>query len=129
MSTRERPGVLANGGGRISTGVRSLSGCVRSTTRTEPSASPVARFVRVSVATKCLLQPFGTDVGIDFGVQHERAVAVLGPRADALEIFRRAGGDAMAARGLGQRGEVRRWELRELDRDAHRAEMVDLGAV
>src|SRR3954451_21108818 len=106
MSTRERPGVLANGGGRISTGVRSLSGCVRSTTRTEPSASPVARSVRVSVATKCLLQPFGTDVGIDFGVQHERAVAILQPVAHRLEILRRAGGQAVAAGGLGQPGEV-----------------------
>src|SRR3954470_3231236 len=106
MSTRERPGVLANGGGRISTGVRSLSGCVRSITRTEPSARPRASAARVSVATKCLLKPFGTDVGVDFGVQHQRAVAALQPAADGVEVVRRAGGDAVAAGRLGQRGEV-----------------------
>src|SRR3954466_11885344 len=127
--SRESPGVLANGGGSCSTGVVSLSGCVRSTTRTSPRASSAARFVRVSVATKCLLQPFGTDVGIDFGVQYERAVAVLEPGADALEIVRRADGHAVAADGFGERGEVGGRELRELDRNAHRAEMVHLGAV
>src|SRR4051794_23115337 len=118
MSSRLSPGVLANGGGRIRTGVLSLSGWVRSTTRTEPSASAAARSVRVSVATKCLLQPFGTDVGIDFGVQHERAVAVVQPLAHRLEVLRRAGGHAAAAGRLGQRGEVGRRELGELDRDA-----------
>src|SRR4051812_35659720 len=128
MSTRESPGVLANGGGRISTGVLSLSGCVRSTTRTEPSASAPVSAVRVSVATECLLEPFGTDVGVDFGVQHERAVAVLQPRADRVQVLRRAGGHAAAAGGLGQGGEVGGRELRELDRDAHRPEVVDLGA-
>src|SRR3954465_13235917 len=111
MSTRERPGVLANGGGRISTGVRSLSGCVRSTTRTDPSASPVARWVRVSVATECLLKPFGTDVGVDFGVQHQRAVAILQPVAHRPQVLRGARGDAVAAGGLGQGGEVGRREL------------------
>src|SRR6059058_5575527 len=101
MSTRESPGVLANGGGRISTGVRSDSGCVRSTTRTEPSARALASAVRVSVATECLLQPFGTDVGVDFGVQHERAVAVGEPFAHRLEVLRRARGHAAAAHRLG----------------------------
>src|SRR3954453_14869969 len=66
--SRESPGGLANGGGGCNPGVLSLSGCVRSTTRTSPDASAPARSVRVSVATKCLLQPFGTDVGVDFGV-------------------------------------------------------------
>ena len=40
--SRESPGVFANGGGSCSTGVLSLSGWVRSTTRTEPSASAAA---------------------------------------------------------------------------------------
>src|SRR3954452_22968373 len=107
MSSRESPGVVANGGGRIRTGVFSLSGCVRSTTRTEPSASPLARAETVvSVATKCLLQPFGTDVGVDFGVQHERAVAAAEPVRDRLQVVGFAGGHAVAARRLGERGEV-----------------------
>src|SRR3954468_17904354 len=127
--SRESPGVFANGGGSCSTGVVSLSGCVRSTTRTSPLASAAARLVRVSVATKCLLQPFGTDVGVDFGVQYERAVAVFEPGANAFEVVRGAGGDAGAARRFGQRGEVRGRKLRELDRYAHRAEVVDFGAV
>src|SRR3954464_8204912 len=126
MVSRERPGVFANGGGNCSTGVLSLSGCVRSTTRTEPSASPAASW---SVATKCLLQPFGTDVRVDFGVQDERAIAVLEPLADGGQVINAARGDAAAAGRLGERGEVGRRELRELHRDAHRAEMVDLRAV
>src|SRR3954449_8719748 len=82
--SRDRPGVFANGGGSCSTGVFSLSGCVRSTTRTEPSASPAAS---CSVATKCLLQPFGTDVRVDFGVQDERRAVGLGePFPDPFEI-------------------------------------------
>src|SRR3954466_13622160 len=127
--SRLRPGVLANGGGSCSTGVLSLSGCVRSTTRTSPLLSAAARLVRVSVATKCLLQPFGTDVGVDFGIQDERAVAVAQPLAHLLEILRAPRRDPVATGGLGERGEVGRRELRELDRDAHGAEMVDLRAV
>src|SRR5262245_6716098 len=124
--SRESPGVFAKGGGSWSTGVVSLSGCVRSTTRTEPSVSAAAS---CSVATKCLLQPFGTDVGVDFGVQDERAVALGEPLAHVLQIGGAAGGDAAAAGGFGERGEVRGRELRELDGDAHRAEVVDLRAV
>src|SRR5919107_6187689 len=106
MSSRLRPGVFANGGGRMSTGVLSESGCVRSMTRTEPSARPLARAARVSVAMECLLQPFGTDVGVDFGVQHERAIAALKPLLDRLQIVHRPDGQAAAAGPLGQRGEV-----------------------
>src|SRR3954447_18066231 len=106
MSSRDSPGVLANGGGSCRTGVLSLSGCVRSTTRTEPSASAVASAARGSVATKCLLQPFGTDVRVDFGVQHQRAVTILEPRAHRVEILDGAGGHAAVAGGLRQGGEV-----------------------
>src|SRR3954452_1630414 len=53
--SRDRPGVFANGGGSCRTGVVSLSGCVRSTTRTSPDANAAAKLLRDSVATKCLL--------------------------------------------------------------------------
>ena len=49
--------------------------------------------------------------------------------SDALEIARRPHGQAVATRRLGERGEVRRRELRELDGDAHRPEVMDLRAV
>src|SRR4051795_2899820 len=110
MTSRVSPGVLASGGGSCSNGVLSFSGCVRSTTRTEPSASAAASW---SMATKCLLQPFGADVRIDFGVQDERAVALGDPLAHGFEIRGAARGDAAAARRLRERGEVRRRELRE----------------
>src|SRR3954469_2757048 len=124
--SRDRPGVLANGGGSCNTGVVSLRGWVRSTTRTEPSASPAAS---CSMATKSLLKPFGTDVGIDFGVQDERAIRLHEPLADRGQIVHTTDGHTYTAGGLGERREIGRGELRELDRDAHRPEMVHLGPV
>src|SRR4051812_31832182 len=121
ISSRERPGVLANGGGSWSTGVLSDSGCVRSMTFTRSSASAAMS----SVTTECLLQPFGTDVGIDFGVEHHGALGVLQPLAHGVEVVRHA----LAAGRAGERGEVRRRELRELDRPAQRPEVMHLGAV
>src|SRR4051812_30599374 len=121
MTSRDRPGVFANGGGSWSTGVFSLSGCVRSTTSTLPFASPAMS----SVTTECLLQPFGTDVGIDLRVEHHGALGVLQPLAHRAEVVRHA----FAAGRAGERGEVRRRELRELDRPAQRPEVMHLGAV
>src|SRR5215469_13275238 len=46
-----QPGVFANGGGSCRIGVRSDSGCVRSTTRTRPEASPSASEARTVTAS------------------------------------------------------------------------------
>src|SRR5262245_24323583 len=133
MSVRESPGVLANGGGSLMTGVFSLSGCVRSTTRTAPDARaartssrglvdvamaepyppPTAVAPPASVAAEGLLEPLGDDVGVDLRVDHQRAVALLRPLAHRGQVGRAARGHADAARGDGERGEVGVGELSE----------------
>ena len=84
--------MFANGSGSCSTGVRSLSGWVRSTTRTSPEASARDEIGEqgmrlISVAAEGLLEPFGADVGVDLRVEHQRAVAVREPVAHAVEVL------------------------------------------
>ena len=124
------PGVFANGGGSCSTGVVSLSGCVRSTTRTEPSPSAVASGVEVVQWPRNASSSHSAQMsGSTLGVQHERAVAVASHSRTPSRSSTLRDGEAAAARRLGERGEVGGRELGELDGDAHRPEVVDLGAV
>src|SRR4051794_17150704 len=99
------------------TGVRSLSGWVRATTRAAPEARAAGvsargavdvampATVRASVPPERLLEPLGADVGVDLRVEHQRALALLDPRAHCGQICGAAGGHSDTAGGHGERGE------------------------
>ena len=130
--------MLANGSGSWSTGVRSLSGWVRSTTRDGARRQGVdevgerghaVRSSSVSVRNASSSQS-PQIVGIDLRVEHERAGRAR--RATRAAAARSSSERAVRPRqpaASRERGEVGVGELREVDGLAHRAEVVDLGAV